>query len=1269
MAPLVRLISKVPSSIQSTGIREFGLQQAEREGVMGLGLKAADSVGIAFRVAIALCCLMPLVVAAQGKQAWEEYDRLLESRRNVVALSADDMFGEGLDLYAGGLSFSATDVSIPGNSKLPVSLARKFTVTDRYQYGTPAGGAFGDWEIDIPRLSGVFAPNWHDDRCDTAVPPGAVGGLVPADEFWAGNQAEMPGGGEMLVVATTWPKPSAGGPYKWVTAGNTYFSCLPSIKNGTGQGFLAIDSSGTKYWFDHMARTAEPEYTYQSVQYVATADGNIVSYTTSRSKVSLYVTRVEDRFGNWVTYTYSNANAQPVKLTQITSNDGRTITLQYNTSGLVSSVSDGSHSWSYTYQNGSLQSVTLPDTSQWQFSLASLANAQIQPSTESSRTCTSLDPILSVPDYVGTITHPSGTTATYTVGPQRFGRTNVPQICRNYQSPGVPDPAGKSDDYFVMPVRAWALTLKSRQISGMGLTTGTWTYAWSGGLGSSKPPPGETEPVCRTTTCMDPWCVSDDCAGSRSVTVTEPDGSWTTHAYGTSYRYNEGKLLSTQTGTGTTALRTITYDYNFATSGQPYSARIGSSPQRRSAGWVSEYVRPTVAQITTQDGTDFLWVVAKDCTTTGIYCFDEFARPTKVLKASTATGTTELVPPSGKPALTLPATSTTGSYSATWTAVTYATRYELQERLGTGAWTTVHNAPGASFTRSGATSGSWSYQVRACNAAGCGNWSITSVIEVTLPPSGPPTVTAPPADNDGLFAVSWTSVSGATEYRLEQRIDSGAWSQIYNGGSTSRSFAVLVSGTYDVRVVACNDAGCSDYSAIATTVVTFPPTTAPVVTTPASDSDGTFTVAWSGVAAATEYRLEQRLNGGAWGQIFKDAMLSHMVSGLGNGNYDYRAIACNAGGCGGYSAIVTTVVTFPPGNAPTVTVPASDNDGWFTASWTSVANASEYRLDQRKDSGGWEEVYRGVGLSASVSGLTGGTYDYRARACNAGGCSGYSVSATTVVTLPPSNVPTVAVPATDADGAFTVYWSSVSTATRYEVDQRKDGGAWGQIYNGSNLSQAVAGLANGSYDYRARSCNAGGCGGYSAIVTTVVTLPPGSAPSVTAPASDGDGAFTVNWTGVSTATEYRLEQSVNSGAWGQIYSGPSLSHALSGLANGTYDYRALACNASGCSGYSGVARTTVTIVPPAAPATLTAPANAEATVPFTVSWSSVPGATSYRLERNRNNTGWAQAYSGTATSTSQNLGMPATYQYRAQACNTSGCGGYSPIRTVTVSGQ
>src|SRR5690606_24610225 len=149
------------------------------------------------------------------------------------------------------------------------------------------------------------------------------------------------------------------------------------------------------------------------------------------------------------------------------------------------------------------------------------------------------------------------------------------------------------------------------------------------------------------------------------------------------------------------------------------------------------------------------------------------------------------------------------------------------------------------------------------------------------------------------------------------------------------------------------------------------------------------------------------------------------------------------------------------------------------------------------------------------------SYEYRVRACNAGGCAALSSIKTTVVTHPPG-MPTVTAPAADNNGAFTVSWSSASTATSYRLDPRKDRGAWDQVYSGTALSKAVSGLTNGSYGYRARACNEGGCSAYSAIKTAVVTFPPGSAPTLSAPTgiinSYYQRSFTVSWGTVSTAT-------------------------------------------------------------------------------------------------------------------------------------------------------
>lgn len=111
-----------------------------------------------------------------------------------------------------------------------------------------------------------------------------------------------------------------------------------------------------------------------------------------------------------------------------------------------------------------------------------------------------------------------------------------------------------------------------------------------------------------------------------------------------------------------------------------------------------------------------------------------------------------LYPPAGPPMLTVPAASSTGSYTASWTGVATANRYQLQERLGTAAWSTIQETAATSKALSGQPPGQWGYQVRACNAAGC---SAYSAIKTTAVVTGVPKMTAPASSTSGSYTVSW----------------------------------------------------------------------------------------------------------------------------------------------------------------------------------------------------------------------------------------------------------------------------------------------------------------------------------------------------------------------------------------------------------------------------------------------------------------------------------------------------------------------------------
>lgn len=207
-----------------------------------------------------------------------------------------------------------------------------------------------------------------------------------------------------------------------------------------------------------------------------------------------------------------------------------------------------------------------------------------------------------------------------------------------------------------------------------------------------------------------------------------------------------------------------------------------------------------------------------------------------------------------------------------------------------------------------------------------------------------------------------------------------------------------------------------------------------------------------------------------------------------------------------------------------------------------------------------------------------GAYDYQVRACNVGGCGTYSSIGSATVLLPPSSVPTLSAPSSTPVDNYLVSWSSVATATSYELQERFNGGSWSTIQNNGSTSLQLSGKPNGTYGYQVRACNSSGCGSYSGTSNVLVSVaqPPATPTSLFAPGLLFEGEpYDVSWTTVSGATTYRLEERFNTGAWLEMYNGAGTLKSFPGRGQGLYHYRVRACNGAGCSSYSATVTTAV----------------------------------------------------------------------------------------------
>ena len=160
----------------------------------------------------------------------DEYLQRVTAAKTVSPLD-NNLFGDSINDYSGGVQFSQTDVSLPGNFGLSVGVGRRYAIADKtgLSAAQKIGGIFGDWDLDLPHMEGVYGPQGHQAmtlaganvRCDVtswdqARPPFVD--YFQAEEYWHGNHLYLPGqGAEEVLYFESGDKPTDPLNYRWVT--------------------------------------------------------------------------------------------------------------------------------------------------------------------------------------------------------------------------------------------------------------------------------------------------------------------------------------------------------------------------------------------------------------------------------------------------------------------------------------------------------------------------------------------------------------------------------------------------------------------------------------------------------------------------------------------------------------------------------------------------------------------------------------------------------------------------------------------------------------------------------------------------------------------------------------------------------------------------------------------------------------------------------------------------------------------------------------------
>ncbi|HET8897645.1 MAG TPA: hypothetical protein VFN09_02515, partial [Rhodanobacteraceae bacterium] len=580
---------------------------------------------------------MAAPVFAQGSATGQSPESFLNGlatldSRYLPAGSAG--IGETIDLYTGSLGFVVTDVSLPGNSGLPVALTRRFEVGYPGQTGeTPA---FGDWQLDVPVIEGVVArENWKvgadgasTARCsDFADLPTLqrAQNLFWPDEYHAGFHLRLPGQGRQTLLKrlpstnTHQPVMSAGGVplnFPVVTRDDAMAACIPLAPNSedSGEGFLVVTPDGWRWTFDYLVYTDT-----RSVWKPATAGSQTPATPTvppddevKRSVAQLYATHVEDRYGHWVDYHYSGH-----QLIGIEADDGRSIELRWQ-DGVIHQViaqpaAAAPRRWTYDVQAAlveggqrkTLTSVTGPEGMATGYDLAHLAWANDPAAPNGcllgplSNADSALDAVAAL-SFTGTVTTAAGLTVSYVVEGETRGHAAIPKGCMDYQ-------------INTHPVYYRTLALQTRSASGAGVPSRTWTYDYS-------------DPNASWDTDCTSGCPYD---GTVWTTVTDPQGHPTRATFSNRFDASEGQRLATAWYASAAALnadtplRTERRRYAAADHG-PWPTLYGSDNLYRANVLRSRQQSPLESRTISEGGIDYRWTAT---------AWNSYAQPLEITRA------------------------------------------------------------------------------------------------------------------------------------------------------------------------------------------------------------------------------------------------------------------------------------------------------------------------------------------------------------------------------------------------------------------------------------------------------------------------------------------------------------------------------------------------------------------------------------------------------------------------------------------------------------
>ena len=472
---------------------------------------------------------------------------------------------------------------------------------------------------------------------------------------------------------------------------------------------------------------------------------------------------------------------------------------------------------------------------------------------------------------------------------------------------------------------------------------------------------------------------------------------------------------------------------------------------------------------------------------------------------------------------------------------------------------------------------------------------------VELPPPSPTGLRV--SASGSTITIRWNTVTGATGYKIwrgegrgtnpTQALDTVSSSPYRDTG--------LEAGTefcYAVSTVRGKDESPRTAEECATTA---PP--APTRVAAAGRSAGEIRIIWTAAKGATSYMVRRKDTG----STETDNRSPFDWSGLNAGTtYCFDVKATNAAGSSPWSSEGCAT---PPDKLGTPrNVRASASGSTITVRWSSVTDATGYKVWRRKESGAYGSPYRRPSSSPLTdSGLEAGTrYCYAVSATGSRPESDRS-SEECATTAPPA--PTGVNADEKSATRIRITWTAAKGATSYTVriddDDNDTEIATGTHHDWDDLSP------NTRYCFDVKARNAAGSSSWSAEgCDTTDVVPPLPAPENVQASARSSSEIRITWNSVTDATGYTVRRD---GDDNDTRTASGTSFDWSGLDPGmSYCFDVKATNSTSSSDWSTDGCAPTTLDPPSG-----FTSDGATTTSVSLSWTAAAGADGYEVRHKR----------------------------------------------------